>query len=135
MALFHASSDPVVMNEINVTPLVDVMLVLLIVFIVTAPLLMQAVKVRLPSTARVASLTQTRMVQLTINAQGALSIDRQPVALDRLEGMLRRLQGQNAAIGIRLQADGNVPYRRVAQAMAAVQRAGIGKLAFVTVPK
>src|SRR5574340_866053 len=72
---FQTQSEQVAMSEINVTPLVDVMLVLLIVFIVTAPLLMQAVKVNLPKTAAVAPLKQARTIQLAVDAKGAVFID------------------------------------------------------------
>ncbi|WP_413437181.1 ExbD/TolR family protein [Sulfuriferula sp. GW1] len=131
--IFHTRSELTVMSEINVTPLVDVMLVLLVVFIVTAPLLMQAVKVQLPKTAQVASLKQTRTLQLGIDAQGDIFLDRKKISLDRLEGALKRLRTENADTAVQLQADGRVPYSQVAQAMAVVQRAGISKLLFVTV--
>ncbi len=130
---FHPRSEPTVMSEINVTPLVDVMLVLLVVFIVTAPLLIQAVKVQLPKTAQVTPLKQTRTLQLSIDAQGDIFLDRKKISLDQLEGELKRLRTENTDIAVQLQADGRVPYSQVAQAMAVVQRAGIGKLLFVTV--
>jgi biopolymer transport protein TolR len=131
---FHTQSEQTVMSEINVTPLVDVMLVLLIVFIVTAPLLMQAVKVNLPKTAAVAPLKQTRTIQLGIDAQGSVFIDQRLVHFDALEAELKRLQTQHGETDLQLHADEKVAYGRVAQVMAAVQRAGITKLAFVTSP-
>lgn len=131
--IFHPRSELTVMSEINVTPLVDVMLVLLVVFIVTAPLLMQAVKVQLPKTAQVAPLKQARTLQLSIDAQGDIFLDRKKTSLDHLQGALKRLRAENTDIAVQLQADGRVPYSQVAQAMAAVQRAGISKLLFVTV--
>ena len=132
---FHTQSEQTVMSEINVTPLVDVMLVLLIVFIVTAPLLMQAVKVDLPKTAAVAPLKQTHTVQLGVDAQGSVFIDQRLVHFDALESELKKLRARHGETDVQLHADEKVPYGRVAQVMAAVQRAGLSKLAFVTVPR
>jgi len=134
MAL-HTSSQQSAMADINVTPLVDVMLVLLIVFIVTAPLLMQAVKVDLPKTAAVAPLKQTQTVQLAINAQGTVYIDQRPIHFDVLENELKKLRTTTPDMNVQLHADENVKYGRVAQVMAAINRAGISKLGFVTLPQ
>jgi len=134
MAL-HTSSQQSAMADINVTPLVDVMLVLLIVFIVTAPLLMQAVKVDLPKTAAVAPLKQTQTVQLAINAQGTVYIDQRPIHFDILESELKKLRTTTPDMNVQLHADENVKYGRVAQVMAAINRAGISKLGFVTLPQ
>ena len=134
MAL-HTSSEQSAMADINVTPLVDVMLVLLIVFIVTAPLLMQAVKVDLPKTAAVAPLKQTQTVQLAINAQGTVYIDQRAIHFDILENELKGLRAATPDINVQLHADENVKYGRVAQVMAAVNRAGIAKLGFITIPQ
>ncbi|MDO9190270.1 MAG: biopolymer transporter ExbD, partial [Sulfurimicrobium sp.] len=122
-------------SDINVTPLVDVMLVLLIVFIVTAPLLMQAVKVDLPKTAPVAPLKQTQTIQLAINAQGTVYIDQRPIHFDILESELKTLRAATPDINVQLHADENVKYGRVAQVMAAINRAGIAKLGFITIPQ
>jgi len=134
MAL-HTSSEQTAMADINVTPLVDVMLVLLIVFIVTAPLLMQAVKIDLPKTAAVAPLKQTHTIQLTINAQGTVYIDQRPIHFDILENELKGMRAATPDINVQLHADENVKYGRVAQVMAAVNRAGISKLGFITIPQ
>jgi biopolymer transport protein ExbD len=132
MAL-HISSKQSAMAEINVTPLVDVMLVLLIVFIVTAPLLMQAVKIDLPRTAQVAPLKETQTAQLAIDAQGTVHIDQRAIHFDALENELRKMRAANPELAIQLHADENIKYGRVAQVMAAINRAGINKLGFVTV--
>lgn len=134
MAL-RTSSEQSAMADINVTPLVDVMLVLLIVFIVTAPLLMQAVKVDLPKTAPVAPLKQTHTVQLAINAQGAVYIDQRPIHFDILENELKNMRATTTDLNVQLHADENVKYGRVAQVMAAINRAGISKLGFITIPQ
>ncbi|OJZ18123.1 MAG: biopolymer transporter ExbD [Thiobacillus sp. 65-29] len=132
MAL-HITSKQSAMSEINVTPLVDVMLVLLIVFIVTAPLLMQAVPVDLPKTAQVAPLKKSRTVQLSVDAQGAVYIDQRAIHFDALENELATLRETGDDLSVQLHADANVRYGRVAQVMAAANRAGIAKLGFVTV--
>ncbi|MDQ1315911.1 MAG: biopolymer transport protein TolR [Pseudomonadota bacterium] len=132
MAL-HIASKESAMSEINVTPLVDVMLVLLIVFIVTAPLMMQVVPVNLPKTAQVAPLKQTRTVQLSVDAQGTVHLDLRVIHFDALETELKALRAEGQELAVQLHADENVRYGRVAQVMAAANRAGITRLGFVTV--
>jgi biopolymer transport protein ExbD len=132
---FSKQSEQAAMSEINVTPLVDVMLVLLIVFIVTAPLLMQAVQVKLPKTEALNPVTQARVVQLSVNAEGSVFVDQRAIHLDVLEKELKTLLAQNPELSVQLHADEAVRYGRVAQVMAATQRAGIVKLGFVTVPQ
>lgn len=131
----RTSSEHTAMADINVTPLVDVMLVLLIVFIVTAPLLMQAVKVDLPKTATLEPLKQIRTVQLAVNAQGTVFLDQRPIHFDVLETELKKIRAATPDLSVQLHADENVKYGRVAQVMAAVNRAGISKLGFVTLPQ
>jgi biopolymer transport protein TolR len=125
--------DQVPMSEINVTPLVDVMLVLLVVFIVTAPLLMQAVKANLPRTAAVSAVAETRSVQISIDGAGAIFLDQRPTALSELEPALRGMVAAGS-IDVQIHADAGVPYGRVAQVMAALQRAGVPRVSFVTAP-
>jgi len=132
---FSNKTEQAAMSEINVTPLVDVMLVLLIVFIVTAPLLMQAVQVKLPTTAKLDPSKDARTVQLSVNAEGTVYVDQRATHFDILEGELKKLLAQNPELNVQIHADESVRYGRVAQVMAAAQRAGISKLAFVTVPK
>ena len=133
MAL-HTRSEQTAMSEINVTPLVDVMLVLLIVFIVTAPLLMQAVKVNLPKTAAVSPVKQTKTVQMAIDAQGGVFIDQRLIHFETLEAELKKIAAQDADASVQIHADESVRYGRVAQVLALLQRVGITKLAFVTSP-
>ncbi len=132
---FSQDSENGPMSEINVTPLVDVMLVLLVVFMVTAPLLMQAVPVTLPKTAPVAPLTEPRAIKVTIDAQGAVFVDQRPVGLDGLPDELRRLLALDREISVQVYADDDVRYGRVAAVMAVAQRAGIDRLAFITTPR
>jgi biopolymer transport protein ExbD len=131
---FSNKTEQTAMSEINVTPLVDVMLVLLIVFIVTAPLLMQAVKVNLPKTASVSPMKQARTIQMTINAQGSVFIDQRPIHFDMLETELKKIAAQDAEPNVQLHADEDVRYGRVAQVLALLQRVGITRLGFVTTP-
>jgi biopolymer transport protein ExbD len=133
MAMQTPSEDQEAMSEINVTPLVDVMLVLMVVFLVTAPLLTQSVKVSLPKTAATEANTQDQPLQLGIDAQGAVTLNRRPVAdLAELEGALKEELRRNGEVGVHLYADQGVSYAHVARTMAAVQRAGIAKMAFVS---
>jgi biopolymer transport protein TolR len=128
---FNTQSDYAAMSEINVTPLVDVMLVLLVIFMVTAPFLIQSMNVNLPKTAPTAKLPEMQALDLTIDAQGKVFVDRGEVAGD-LEAKLKGLVDQGKELSIRLRADETVPYGRIAEVMAAVHRAGIAKIAFVT---
>ncbi len=130
----HTRSEQTAMSEINVTPLVDVMLVLLIVFIVTAPLLMQSVKVNLPRTAAVSPMQQTRTIRMAIDARGGVFIDQRPIRFEALEDELKKIAARDSDPQVQLRADESVRYGRVAQVMALLQRAGITKLAFVTSP-
>jgi biopolymer transport protein ExbD len=130
---FNTSSGQQAMSEINVTPLVDVMLVLLVIFIVTAPLLMQAVPVSLPKTGTVAPLKKIRSVQVSIDAHGLVYLEQRPVHAQSLESELKRMKTESE-LSVQLHADQAVPYGRVAEVMASASRAGVDKLSFVTVP-
>jgi biopolymer transport protein ExbD len=130
----NTRSEQTAMSEINVTPLVDVMLVLLIVFIVTAPLLMQAVKVNLPKTAAVSPVKQTKTLQMAIDAQGGVFIDQRLIHFETLEAELKKIAAQDVDPNVQIHADESVRYGRVAQVLAMLQRVGITKLAFVTTP-
>jgi biopolymer transport protein ExbD len=119
------------MSEINVTPLVDVMLVLLVIFIVTAPLLApQSLKINLPKTTAVAQETKHQALRLTVDAQGQLILDNQAVSDAQLADVLKQ---RGAEAQLQIEADRAVPYGRIAELMALAQRNGISKLSFVTV--
>jgi biopolymer transport protein TolR len=132
MAIQSQGDADDVLSEINVTPLVDVMLVLLVVFIVTAPLLNNAVKVNLPQTATTSPIEQKKSVNVSIDAQGKVYLDRDEVALAALEGQLTALHHADADIAVHLNADQAVNYGLVAKAMSAVDRAGVTKLSVLT---
>lgn len=119
------------MSEINVTPLVDVMLVLLVIFIVTAPLLApQSLKINLPKTTAVAQETKHKALRLTVDAQGQLILDNQAVSDAQLADVLKE---RGAEAQLQIEADRAVPYGRIAELMALAQHNGISKLSFVTV--
>jgi len=134
MAIKISSDDQEAMSEINVTPLVDVMLVLLVVFLVTAPLLTQTVGVHLPKTASTQPNKEPQSLKIGIDAQGRITLEQNPIAdAALLEAELRRSLEANSEARFQLHADQSVAYAEVAKVMAAAQRAGVTKLSFVTV--
>jgi biopolymer transport protein ExbD len=130
------SEDDEAVSEINVTPLVDVMLVLVIILLVTAPLLTQSVNVALPKTATTIPDTQKQPFQLGIDAQGVITLNKNPIAdLGTLETTLKEELAKNPEMAVHMYADQGINYGKVAEIMATVQHAGISKLAFVSVEK
>jgi biopolymer transport protein ExbD len=129
---FQNHSNQEMMSEINVTPLVDVMLVLLVVFIVTAPLLTQAVGVKLPKVVATSVTTPARQKMVSIDAQGVVRLDETVVTDAVLTQQLTSLVGIRADFELQVDADAAVPYGKVAQVMAIAQHAGVGKLSFVS---
>jgi biopolymer transport protein ExbD len=123
-----------VMGEINVTPLVDVMLVLLVVFIVTAPLLTQAVHVNLPKTAETAPPEEKEAVYVSVDAKGKVFIDKTEIALESFEKELLNRKAADPEIALNLNADDAVPYGTVAKVMSSIERSGISKLSVLTIP-
>jgi len=130
---FHTQSDQEMMSEINVTPLVDVMLVLLVVFIVTAPLLSQSLEVKLPKTAAVATRMDTKQQVVTIDAEGKIALDSIALSDEKLAQRLADGAAGKDNFELHVHADEAVPYGRVAQVMAIAQHAGVSKLSFMTV--
>jgi biopolymer transport protein TolR len=136
MAFKTQSENEDAMSEINVTPLVDVMLVLVIILLVTAPLLTQSVHVTLPKTAETTANEEAQPLQLGIDTQGGITLNKQPVAdLAALETILKQELEKNSEAALHLYADQGVIYGKVAEVMATVQHAGLAKIAFVTVEK
>ncbi len=127
----HEDSDEV-MSEINMTPLVDVMLVLLIIFIITMPVIQHTVKVALPRASSSRDQTPTDKLQLSVDAQGRFFLDEQAVAADALQERLREQAAREPQPQLYIRGDKNVPYEHVAQAMTAAQRAGLSRIGFVT---
>ena len=126
------SSD--VVSEINITPLVDVMLVLMVVFILTAPLLNNAVRINLPKTSTTEPANPTKSVTVSVDGASKIYIDKREVDLAALEPELKGVVATNPELAVSLQADEGVPYRVVAKVIANVQRSGVTKLSVLTQP-
>jgi len=124
-----------VMNEINMTPLVDVMLVLLIVFIITVPVMQHSVKVDLPRATSTPQDAKPETIRLSVDAQGQYFWNEQPLADAELEPRLRQAAAREPQPELHLRGDKNARYERVAQALAAAQRSGVRKIGFITEPK
>ena len=122
------------MAEINVTPLVDVMLVLLIIFMVTIPVLQHSVPLDLPRASSVVQATQDETLLVNIDAQGQYFINSAAADDAALLARLKTAAAQNPQPLIQIRGDRNVRYERVAQLMAAAQQAGLSKVAFITEP-
>ena len=131
MAFSTQDSDEV-MSEINVTPLVDVMLVLLVVFIVTAPLLTNSIPINMPKTESVAPVEQKDPLVVSIDDTGKVFINKDEVQPDVLEFNLKSAKAKDPEVRVQLQADNGVNYGEVARAMASIERAGITKLSVIT---
>jgi len=124
------------MSEINVTPLVDVMLVLLIIFMVTAPLLVAGVPIDLPESRAGALDQQAKPVQIAMDASGRITVDDAPVAEAELPGTLANIAAQPQppeGRRIYLRADRTLDYGRVMRVMGELNRAGLNRVALVSV--
>jgi biopolymer transport protein ExbD/biopolymer transport protein TolR len=119
--------------EINITPLVDVVLVLLIIFMITAPVLQSGIEVAVPKTRTVKEITEQRLVVTIDRAQNVFLGD-QPVNIHELGGKLRAASGGSAKQVIYLRADERVPFGAFASVMDAVKQAGITNISIVTQP-
>jgi biopolymer transport protein TolR len=122
-----------VVAEINIIPLVDVMLVLLIVFMITAPLLYRGMDIKLPRAAT-NSIQPTERKILSVEKDRSIYLDKEEVGLVKLEERLRALQGTSPDVSLYLRADRDVPYGTVVQVMDLIKRAGISRLGIVTEP-
>ncbi|MBD8495408.1 biopolymer transporter ExbD [Pseudomonas syringae] len=131
MAFSTQDSDEV-LSEINVTPLVDVMLVLLVVFIVTAPLLTNSIPINLPKTEAVAPAEQKDPLVVSIDGSGKVFINKDEIKADLLETNLQAAKNKDPQVRVQLQADDGVNYGEVARAMASIERAGITRLSVIT---
>jgi len=123
-----------VMNEINMTPLVDVMLVLLIIFIITVPVMKHSVNVDLPRATNQPEDVKPATVRLAVSADGQYHWNSVAVSDTQFEENLKAEAAKEPQPDLHIQGDKEVRYERVAQAMAAAQRAGVRKIGFVTDP-
>ena len=130
-----SESDNEVMNEINMTPLVDVMLVLLIIFIITVPVMKHAVNVELPAATSQPQQTKPDTLQLSVDAQGAYFLNQSSISTDALPGVLQAEAAKEPQPELHICGDKAVRYEFVAQAMAAAQQAGLRKIGFITQPQ
>ena len=121
--------------EINMIPLIDVMLVLLVIFIITAPLMTHAVKVDLPHASSQPNEVKPETIQLSIQADGTVFWDTEAVDADTWRARMTAAAQQTPQPEIHLRADGVLAYRHVARIMADASRAGLVKLGFVTDPR
>lgn len=119
------------MSEINVTPMVDVMLVLLVIFILTAPLMTSAIRLDLPSSEGGEAGSTPQAVSLVVNAQGDLFLNDRPITPEVLRLRLAEAAKRNPNTELELRADQSVPYGRVVEAMGLAQKAGLSRIGFV----
>jgi len=120
------------LSEINVTPMVDVMLVLLIIFMVSAPLLTVGVPIDLPKTEAGALKDQSEPVTVSIRADGSIYLGETQVAFEGLSQALRALSGAGVERPVYVRADGKAAYETVAQVMAALSVSGFSKIGLIT---
>jgi len=124
-----------VMNEINMTPLVDVMLVLLIIFIITVPVMKHSVNVDLPRATSTPQDAKPDTIRLSVDAQGRYFWNEQPISEDALLPRLQAEARREPQPELHLRGDRDARYDSVAQALAAAQRSGLRKIGFVTEPR
>ncbi len=132
---FDTSGPKEAMVEINTTPLVDVMLVLLIIFIITAPLITHAVKIDLPEESSEPNPEDPKAVTLSIDHAGKLFWDSEPIDASELASYLSEAAARKPQPELHLRADRATMYERLAEVMSAAQRAGITRMGFVTLPE
>ena len=123
-----------VMNEINMTPLVDVMLVLLIIFIITVPVMQHSVNIELPRAGIAVQQSKPETLRLSVDAAGHYFLGEVAVSDAELPARLQAAASQTPQPDLHIRGDKSVRYERVAQAMAAAQQAGLQKLGFITEP-
>ncbi len=124
-----------VMNEINMTPFVDVMLVLLIIFIITVPVMKHAVNIDLPRATNQPQDAKPQTVRLSVDAQGAYYWNENRVEETALPALLKAEAAKNPQPELHIRGDKDVRYEKVATAMAAAQQAGLRKIGFITEPR
>ena len=128
------TSAPKPMSEINMTPLVDVMLVLVVIFILTAPLLTSTLRLDLPVSAAAQLQEPARTVRLGLDKAGQVYLDDQPLSLDAVKLRLTQIAVQNPLSEVQLWADQAAPYGQVVTLMGVAQQAGLSRLGFVAKP-
>ena len=127
-----SGSEP--MSDINMTPLIDVMLVLLVIFLVTAPLLAGSIRLDLPQTEAALPQDVPPAVQVVVDKAGTAYLDERPVTAGQLAERLAQIAQRNPDAELQLRADRTVPYGRVVEVMGIAQQAGLERIAFVAEP-
>ena len=131
---FNPQRQQSMLSDINVTPMVDVMLVLLVIFIMTAPMFTHAVRLELPATAATRSHQLPGAIMITIDGEGVVYWDEDEVDLAQLSQRMAQASGTVPAPELQLRADRNTRYEIVAQVMATAQIHGLSKIGFITQP-
>ncbi len=129
----NRSSRPVA--EINMIPLIDVMLVLLVIFMVTAPLLTHAVKVNLPKASSTVNVSQRDSIHLSIDRQGRVFWNGEAVVESDWRARMRQAADRDPQPELHINADGDIAYRRVMEVMSDAARAGLTRIGFVSDPR
>lgn len=132
MAFDYQEQDNI--SQINITPLVDVMLVLLVIFMVTAPILQQGVSVDLPEVTAAPLVGSEEQLIVVVTREGRVQLNDTPLKIDELNRKLGVIMNARPDRQVYLRADKNVPYGKVVEVMAAVRLAGVRKLGMVTEP-
>ncbi|NPC58196.1 ExbD/TolR family protein [Caenimonas soli] len=128
------TQGPQPMSEINMTPLVDVMLVLVVIFIITAPLLASSIRLDLPRTDAAKPNDAPKFVTVVLDKTGGTFLNEKPVTAAQLAERLVQAARDNPETEIQLRADQAVPYGRVVEVMGAAQKAGLNRIGFVAEP-
>ena len=123
-------------SEINMIPLIDVMLVLLIIFMITAPLLTHAIKIDVPRVSSQPAEQDPESIDLAIKASGEMYWNNEPLDMDQLSEKMTQLvkEQEEKTINLRIRADGEVFYEHIAQVMAIARNTGVKRLGFITTP-
>ena len=130
-----ASNDDDVMNEINMTPMVDIMLVLLIIFIITIPVMKHSVNIDLPRATNEVQNVKPETIRLAVDASGTYFVNESQILDAELAARLKTAAALNPQPELHIRGDKAVRYERVAEAMALAQQAGLRKIGFITEPK
>lgn len=137
MAFSMNTNRRAAMSEINVTPLVDVMLVLLIIFMVTAPMMQEGLSVNVPQAPGepLVAKPDAQPIRISVTGPGQIKVDGQPVEMSNLAATILEARNKNAERAVRLAADKSVPYGIVVQIMAKLRKASIENLEIETAPE
>jgi len=128
------TAGPAPMSDINMTPLIDVMLVLLVIFMITAPLMTSSLKLNLPKTDAAQPNDAPQFISVALDAQGKLYFGEEALEPAAFAARVAEAARQNPRTEVQLRADKGVPYGRVAELIGVVQKAGLNRIGFVTEP-